>query len=425
MAKKLIVPQNNAERLLAVLSENQDQDIYIASKLAANWRYINFWNPITGTPCLALEYLFGSRGVLGGRLMKLEAPFGVGKSSFMFYIYGCAQHDCDAWCWHGETEAAPPPADFIAGFGVDTTNLLIEQPKSLERCIARMDELICRIRGGFGGSVGESGRQQKSKFTDALDADRLKQIVMGIDSVSGLGLDDAVELDVIDPSKTTAISKHARILREYFRNRTLRWKQTDTLVMMAAQQTAKIQTGNMPIAQDKKITTLAGEAIGYHSTYILDMRATKLVDAAGVNVGEKVVIKTLKNKVADKGREITMFLVRNKGFDITATDIEFFVSHPASPFPKDAVKRYNGGIICKQLSDKRFETENDFLRALYGDAEVMNTIREAMRIRGFGFDFESRFKLPDPDAPEPELQGTPVPGDSNVVEGSTSNILGA
>jgi RecA/RadA recombinase len=438
MAKKLLKTRNHAELMMGVLSENQERDVCVASRLADSWKYIDFWNPALGTPSLAMEYLFGSRGVLGGRLMKLEAPYGVGKSSFMFYIYGCGQHACDAWCYHVESEAAPPPPDFIAGFGCDTSNLTIDQPKTLELCIDGMDTIVCSIRGGFGGLMGESGKVSKTKFTDPFDPDKDSQIILGVDSLSGLGLDAISDLDVIDAAKTSAIAKYAKLLREYFRNRMLRWKQTDTLVILATQQTAKINTTNTPQPADKKITTLGGDVIGYHSTYILDMKSSRYVDAKGVNIGDKITIKTTKNKVSDKNKEITLFLVRNHGFDITATDVEFFVSHPASPFAEGTVKRYQGGIICKQLSDKRFETEADFLKALYENKELVQALREGMRIRGFDFEFEHRYKLPNPDAPEaepepviPEIEGTPVPapvvakGAKHGVERGSSGILDA
>ena len=417
--KELIVKKSRAEQLLEILNANQDNDIHIASKSTDNWRYIDFVNPVLNTPCLALEYLFGSRGAVLGRLMKLEAPFGVGKSSFMFYMYGCAQRCCNAFTYHMETEAAEPPPDFIASFGADPTDLMVELPKSVERCLERIDTFICSVRGGFGGTIGETGKASKTKFVNALDKDKQAPIVIGIDSISGLGLNDTVDLDVMDATKTAAIGKHARILSKFFQERTTRLKDTDTLLMMAAQVKAKISTGYTPPGQ-KTTATIADTAIGYHATWVLEMSSSKYDDDVegsptfGKNIGEKITIKTTKNKVSDKAKQITLYLVRNKGFDLVKTDAKFLISDDGSPFTgaDDMPKRYGGGVIFKPLSEKRFESEAEFLKALYADTGMVLALREKMRIRGFGFPFETDYLKKIEQAEEV----------TNVVEGSTTAV---
>ncbi len=47
------------------------------------------------------------------------------------------------------------------------------------------------------------------------------------------------------------------------------------------------------------------------------------------------------------------------------------------------------------VSDKVFKTADEFIEALYSDAELLRKIREHLRIRGFGFDFETQYTIPD------------------------------
>jgi len=400
--------------MLNALTANREADICLASTLMHGWQYIDFWNPRTNTPVLALEYLFGSRGVLIGRLMKLEAMYGVGKSSFMYYVYGCAQQSMNAWCYHAETEAAPAPTDFIASFGVRPEDLMIQQPKSVEALLEQIDKIICTIRGGFGGEMGETGRMKKTTYTSPLDKDKESPIVMGVDSVSALGLDDLVDIDVTDATKRGEIAKHARLLSGFLQNRILRFKETQTLIMLAAQLKSNIQVTHM--AGQKAETTIADKPIGYHATYILHMTGVKYVDqATGSNVGDKITLKTTKNKVSDKDHEVTMYLIRNHGFDLTHTDMDFMVSHPASPFADGEVKRYNGGVICKPLSDKKFTSEDEFLQALYANTDYLMSLREKLRVRGFRFAFEAAYVPPEDVEEQP----------ANVMETNQSGVLGA
>jgi hypothetical protein len=47
------------------------------------------------------------------------------------------------------------------------------------------------------------------------------------------------------------------------------------------------------------------------------------------------------------------------------------------------------------ISDKVFKTADEFVEALYSDEERLRKIRELLRIRGFGFDFETKYTMPE------------------------------
>ena len=368
---------------------HSDDPAVTASGAMDGWRYIDFCDPRTGAPFLALEWLFGCRGLLAGRVMQVIAKYSKGKSSLMYAIYGMAQRNHDAFTTHIETEGAGAPRDFIASFGCDTDNLILMEKNSLEACTEFIDEQVAMIRGGFGGEVGENGRMKKTKFDDPLDPGRQYPIVIGVDSMSALGMDDGVNIDIANLSKSGGgLSAHSRKLRQYFRDRVGRFKKAETLLMLASHETAKINTGPAMFAAGGSKSALAKEAIGIHATYVLELTAKSLTGSDNrTSIGDIVTIKTEKNKLAPKRRQIEMKLVWGKGFDSVNTDFDFLLKHPESPL-QGHLSRAGRYIKCPLLSDKSFASPEDFMETLYANTDFIYKMRDAMNIRGYGFAFE-------------------------------------
>lgn len=396
--KKELIPstRRRSDELVArIKANNPDRDVYCASDLTKNWRYIDFRNPAFGLPSIGLEWYFGARGLLAGRIMKLQAKYGVGKSSFMWLMYAAGQvPECDAYCYHIESEAAPPPPDYIWSFGCDPSKLVTEQPKSLEQCFNCIDEVICHVRGGLKGGINpETGRQQKSKFDDPLDPNMEAPIIIGVDSVSALGLETSVETDIIDMRATEPVAAHSRKLGIYFRDRAERFKLTQSLVMMAAQEKAVIPMGG-PFSHggdQKKTSTLGDGPIGFHSTYVVEMKNYKYLNKeTGEDLGERITCFTTKNKLSPKHRTIELFLVRDKGFDLVKTDMEFLTKHPASPLVGN-IGRSGHGVKSELVANKSFKDDLEFLQTFYANTDLVMACREKMRIRGFGFNFETKY----------------------------------
>ena len=421
-AKKKLEPVGSrADSLVSRLNTNSKQSpAYTATSLANTWRYVDFVNPTAMLPCISMEWMLGARGLLAGRILQLRATYSKGKSSFMFLTYAAAQLMSDAFCYHVETEGAAAPPDYIASFGCNPDNLVMDEMASLEDCLGRLDEVIAQIRGGFGGGVNpETGRRVKSKFTDPLDPDMTVPIVAGIDSLSSLGLSDTVGEDIADLTKRPQISGHSLKLRDYFRRRSARFKQTQTLLMLTSHETAKIETGVRSFGGPGK-TSLAQEAIGIHATYILDVAAKKYIDKrTGNQLGDVVNLTTSKNKLSPKNRSLDLYLVWNEGFDLVKTDVEFLLNHGASPFDKSELYRHSRGITCKPLSDKSFGSDEEFLRAFYENTDMVMSIREKLRIRGCGLPFEARYI---PSQEEIEDNKDSEESDIDGLAGSTEEI---
>ena len=396
-AKKELVPSAPVTRISGLISRMQKSgtSICTAADMTANWRYIDFCNLRLNLPCLAMEWLFGARGLLAGRLIQLRATYSKGKSSFMYYMYACGQRCSDSYCFHAETEGAAAPPDFIAGFCADPAKMAVAEIQSLEDCLARIDEVIAEIRGGRGGGIDpETGRVRKTKYTDPLDPDKQAPIMVGVDSLSSLGIQDKVEADIADMTKAGQLSKHARVLREYLRTRMGLYRDSQCLLMLATHETAKIETGKKKMfgGGDQK-NSMAQEAIGVHATYAVDVDSHTWADNdKGVILGNRITYYTFKNKLSPRYRKLDVFMRTNMGFDMTTTDCEFLLSHPASPLSKDECYRQGGGIKCPELSDRVFKNPEEFLAALYGNEGMLKRMREKLRIRGFGFDFETKYQ---------------------------------
>ena len=98
--------------------------------------------------------------------------------------------------------------------------------------------------------------------------------------------------------------------------------------------------------------------------------------------------------------------------------MEFLLKHPESPFTKEELYRHSQGITCKPLSNKSFKTDEEFLRALYENTDTLHVIREGLRIRGFGFDFEAKY-TPSPEEIKDNMASAKGESDINGVEGTT------
>ena len=398
-------PIRKGSALLERLRKNHS-DIETAASAMDKVTYIDVWNPVLDLPSIAQEYLIGARGWLAGRICQERALASVGKSSFMYLQYASSMKKQGAYCMHFETEGANSPADWVYSFGCDPEELLMKEVKSLDECLGLIDEMVCEVRGGFGGDVGESGRATKTKYTDPLDPGMEHPIVIGVDSLSQLSTEDKVNQDVVDMSRTMQPGIMARKMREWFRLRVQRMYQCKANLFLTSHETQKIATGPAAFAGPQK-SSVAEEAVRISATYAYELRASKWTDnRTGNIVGKATTFKCLKNKWSGDAfggaiRELPLYLnTSGTGFDLIHTDAEFLIKHPCSPFAErfglfdrnQVPARTSAGIKCLLLSDKTFRTEEDFVRAFYANEDLLMCCRQALRLRGFGFDFETSWK---------------------------------
>lgn len=374
-----------------------------AVEMYRNQKWIPMIDPYSGRPCIALEWMLGSRGIPVGRLAQLRASFSAGKSSFLYYVYACAtygrsEEDVKAWIGHIETEGAPNPPDYIARFGVDPEAFLCMTANSLGSVFTTLDSFLCSVRGGFGGSIGDTGRVRKTVYTNPLDKENRFPIILGVDSFSALGDQKEASQDVLDINKSQAMAYISRELRRYLRERQQRYSRADATLFVTSLETAKVAQGPAKFAGPQK-SALAQEALGGAISLGIDVSDRKWNDS-GTTKGSVQSMKTFKNKFAPRYRPVDLFRKDLGGYDIVETDVNFFLTHPASPFAAGGVFnkeggrviwRDVGGIHCPMLRDKGYKDKSEFLEDIYGNEDILLTIMDSLRIRGYNLDFETKF----------------------------------
>lgn len=406
MAKKqLNTPEKGS--IAALMGRMADMSGLRAStgeEYSSEWRYLTFVDPKTGLPSLAHEYLVGAAGFRAGTINQLRGLAGTGKSSLCMLEYASAVRNGGAYCAHLETEGAGMRRGRIAEFGLNPKNLVIpDDTNSFEKVVEFVDTLRCLIRGGDGGSINDLGRRSATKFKreDAEDPDRTKPILIGIDSLSNLGKDEDTKNDISDMSKSKQPGWLPRQIKAWFREKAKKYERDLLTLFLTSQETTKIQTGGGAYLPPEK-TSVAGDAIKFFDTIAIDMSIKDWKDdKTKVKLGREMTLKVFKNKLAGgEGKKVVFYLTNHDGFDMIHTDVEFLLDKAISPFGEaagifkgsDLIRRDAWGITCKPLSDTKFKTEEEFIRALYANEDLLATIRNGMRIYGYGLPHEDKYK---------------------------------
>jgi hypothetical protein len=158
-------------------------------------------------------------------------------------------------------------------------------------------------------------------------------------------------------------------------------------------------------------------------------------------LGSKQYLRTFKSKIAPKYRRIVLFRKLLGGYDMAETDLQFFMNAEgksnncsANPFmpggflcpegAKCGIMKVRGGYSAPMISDKVFKTADEFVEALYSDKDRLMKIRECLRIRGFGFPFETQYTVAS-DTVEPgaenENEDMEIPEESEEDEQTASD----
>lgn len=377
---------NNAQKLLEVLGRNakklkKDSSYGSISDTTKNYRWIDFIDPKNNCPALLLEWLWGGRGMLAGRMLKIDAPEGSGKSSYLMLQYAMAQKTNDAFCILEETEHAIQPPDYIASFGADPDRIVLPQMdvRSLENLFKDIDCVCAQIRSD-------------------VDPEKKVPIVVGLDSISAAGTEDGIEEESFDMSKGS-LGEHARVVSKWFRDRFGIIAGMDTLLVIIAQQREKINSGGFARPGETKTTTIAAKPLDYHASYRLTMYNSPIKES-GREIGATVNMTVKKNKVSGKGKTCSVPLYWGRGFDLQSPCVELLARSPVTLPSGDVFQIDQSSYVkCPMLNFSERscpEAKLDLMRAIYANEPLLMGLREALQVRGFGFSFEN-WKPVNPD----------------------------
>lgn len=367
-SKLLEIAENDAKR---------KSDFYRATDEMATWRYVDFIDLSKNRPCLPLEWLYGTRGFLCGRCVKYDSNEQAGKSSILLMNVGMAQRTGGAYSQLWETEKAVPPPDYIYSLGCDPKFLLLSKPDTVDVAVDEMVRFIRTVR-------------------DGIDPEKRYPIIEGVDSVSGLGADE-LDIEEKDKKKSKAgLGFHARMFSKYFREKFKLNAREDVVLFATGQVKANIDTGSLP-GMGKKTTTMAAAPFAYHGSWVIKLYHSTAKDSDGKALGESISMFTEKNKLAPKHRSVKVLLRHLEDvpegetrWDFTQANIDLLFG-PNCPFDPKHYKSGGGWYSHTALNGGKSVHKQDFVDLFYANDELVMEAREALRIRGFGFDFETKY----------------------------------
>jgi len=212
------------------------------------------------TGSLGLDLALGIGGVPRGRVMEIYGPESSGKTTLALHIIGQAQSEGSV-CAFIDAEHALD-IKYAENLGVDVDNLFVSQPDFGEQALDILETLV---RSG------------------AID-------VIVVDSVAALTPKTEIEGDMGD----THVGLQARLMSQALRKLTGIVSKMGTTVIFINQIRMKIGT----MGYGSPETTTGGNALKFYASIRLDIRRIATLKQADAQIGNRVKVKVVKNKVA-------------------------------------------------------------------------------------------------------------------------------
>ena len=227
-----------------------------------------------------------------GRIFEIYGPESSGKTSIALLTVAAMQKQ-GKMCAYIDVEQALDPT-WMAKLGVDIDNIILSQPTSGEEAL---------------------------QITETLASSNLVSFIV-VDSVAALTPQAELDGEMTDAS----VGLQARLMSKAMRKLVGVLNKQDCSILFINQLREKIG-----IMFGNPETTTGGKALKFYASIRLDVRKEQIKEGADI-VGQKIKIKTVKNKTFPPFRSTEVVLNYKNGFNV---DAEYF----ANAVEMDIVKK--------------------------------------------------------------------------------------